>query len=75
MVKGSIFTASFSERQINVEETDYLQVSFKYLSPNYERQDYIVHVIRSDKLADFICEKEGKMKIIYKELSELEGIS
>lgn len=74
-MKGSIFTASFSETGIEVNETDYVQIAFKYLSPNYERQNYHIHVVRSDKLSEFIINKEFKLKNLYKELSDFEGIS
>ncbi|MDQ0087605.1 hypothetical protein J2T12_000999 [Paenibacillus anaericanus] len=75
VVKGSMFTANFNGEQINVQEADYIQVSFKYLSPNYDRQNYMVNVVRSDKLAEFISNKEEKMRKLYKELCDLEGIS
>ncbi|KJD38482.1 hypothetical protein QD46_18640 [Paenibacillus polymyxa] len=75
LVKGSMYVAKIENENILIEETDYVQVAFNYLSPNYKKKDYIVHVINHEKLPQYISSKESKMKLLYKKLSELEGIS
>ncbi|MBB6632617.1 hypothetical protein [Cohnella thailandensis] len=70
---GKLFEAYLNDEEaIEVTQVDYMQVSFNYLSPNYDKGRYIVQIVTTDYLSKFLEETELKVNNIYDRLKKLE---
>lgn len=66
---GELFEAFLnSKEEIEVQESNYIQVSFNYLSPNYKNRKfgYIIHLVKCGYLKDFLEHTKKR----YLEISE-----
>ena len=65
--RGEMFDAYLDMRgKIKLEEANYLQVAFNYMSPNYKTRmfGYVVHVVKETKLDAFIKNKQDEFDAI-----------
>jgi len=77
VVDGNLFEAYIDDKdKINLQEAEYIQAEFEYLSPNYNNEyDYTtnyVHIMKTEYLDTFIKEKEQILKDTYKAIKHLE---
>lgn len=76
VIKGKLFEATLNDNlELNINEVDYSQVNFNYLSPNYEERRYVVHIVTSNQLTNFIEVKKQSLKNIFLALKEQEKLT
>lgn len=72
---GEIFEAFLnSSNEIEVQESNYIQVSFNYLSPCYKNRKlgYIVHIVQSSHLQDFLDNRKKCFSKVAEEIQKIE---
>nr|WP_154958898.1 hypothetical protein [Paenibacillus xylanexedens] len=71
---GNLFEAYLDENNnIEVKQVDNMQLSFKYLSPNYDGKRYTIQIVTFNTLPDFIEKTEKKINAISEKLFEIES--
>lgn len=76
IVDGELFEAYInSKNELELVESNYVQVAFNYLSPNYisdtsqrAKNEFLVHVVRYSYLSEFLGEYRFKQNDIFQDL-------
>lgn len=73
ILNGPLFEAYLKEDEsIEVNQVEYTQVAFNYLSPNYDSNRFIIQIVTLDYLPQFIKQTEEKFITIYEKLRDIE---
>jgi hypothetical protein len=71
VLKGTLIEASLDkENEICIEEKDYIQLKFNYISPNYPSNNtgQIIHIVKFDYLDTYLKIKVGQFENIIHEI-------
>ncbi|MGF6354092.1 hypothetical protein ABIE27_002002 [Paenibacillus sp. 4624] len=74
--RGELFEAQVdkeNDSEVLIKETKYVQVSFNYISPNYQRKNnYVVHVVKEEYIEQFFNEKKEGLEKLFAQIKTLE---
>ncbi|RHW38166.1 hypothetical protein D1B31_15460 [Neobacillus notoginsengisoli] len=77
VIEGQLFESWLdNNEEIQIKESNYIQTSFNYISPNYYEKesinDHIVHIVRANYLEEFLKQKEKSLKNVFHWISKKE---
>ncbi|WP_340400619.1 hypothetical protein [Paenibacillus sp. FSL H8-0079] len=71
--RGELFEARVDEEDVIVKDTDYVLVSFNYISPYYNRESsYLVHIVKEEYVEEFFREKKNGLHKLHAMLTDSE---
>jgi hypothetical protein len=71
VIQGKLFEAFLQRGELILEESNYIQTFFNYLSPNYSTNSRnIIHVITKEYLHEFITEHKESLNSFFEDLRE-----
>jgi len=69
--KGQMFEAYLNDQdELELNEINHIPIIFNRISPNYDRHDYLVDVVRVEELSNLLAEKEKWFNAIIKKIKE-----
>ena len=69
--KGQMFEAYLNDQdELELNEINHIPIIFNRISPNYDRHDYLVDVVKVEELSNLLAEKEKWFNTIIKKIKE-----
>ena len=69
--KGQMFEAYLNKQdELQLNEINHIPIIFNRISPNYDRHDYLVDVVKVEELSNLLTEKEKWFNTIIEKIKE-----
>jgi len=69
--KGQMFEAYLNKQdELQLNEINHIPIIFNRISPNYDRHDYLVDVVKVEELSNLLAEKEKWFNTIIEKIKE-----